>query len=113
MSISILCVVLLAMWYSGWFGVAMRKHGQLLIITVPLLTVSTLITIPLLWGAGFFNAIHWPQITYLIMLAIGWGSVLGSPNYKTQTTYSIFTSAIAYAWGWFLFYKGGIFVCFQ
>ena len=115
MSISILCVVLLLMWYSSWFGVAMRKHGHLLIITVPLLTVSTLITIPLLWGAGFFdfnNGRYWPQITYLIMLAIGLRGVLGSPNYKMQTTHNMFTSAVAYVWGWFLFYEGGIFDCF-
>lgn len=111
MTISMVAVIVLIVWYAVWFGNTVVNNGKDYIIRWPLVTCSSIFTLGCLYCTGFFDVWRWPQFIYLVLAGIGVGVNVGSGG-EIKSKHNALSSFIAYAIIWFIYYKGGVLNCF-
>jgi hypothetical protein len=107
-----IAVLVLMVWYAGWLGNTALKQGEKYTIGGQSGIGSYIFTISCLILGGFFNVWMWPQFVYIIMYGVGIGVLVGS-GFELTSKHNVWTSIVAYALTWFLYYKGGLFACFN
>lgn len=112
MTIPMIAVLVLIAFYFVRMGNTLAKHGQDYTIGPISIFSDLILTIPCLYFAGFFSVWAWPQNAWFILTSIGMGVFLSSPHFVIKGKNNIWTSIIAYAIIWFIYYKGGLFACF-
>ncbi len=86
---------------------ALIKHGQTFTINPFLFIFFTFLQIVLLFGTGFFEEFHWPQLVWFVLACGGLAVIIYDS--KKEYKYNFFTSLISTGIMFFIYYKGGAF----